>query len=237
MNKRNFTLTELLIAIAIIGVLATMITVASKHAVNKAQVAKCHVQMNALEVALEQFYQTYHKWPFDAASGLRHDTKVVNSKSEDMNFYLDNNASGTGWANGKSCYERMVCVLQAEDDGNVNVRKKSYLPTQNNQTGVYKDPWGNEYRIYVSPKHSGKIVIDADNSSDKKCVPGLSVDPIGEGTGPKKVVIHKNILIVSQGMDGKWNTSNDGIKDDDNEDNVYSVSTRWVDGIGHEITD
>lgn len=61
--RRGFTLIELLVVIAIIGVLASMILPALGKAKEKAQIAKCRVEMESIRGAIQQYQATYSRLP------------------------------------------------------------------------------------------------------------------------------------------------------------------------------
>ncbi len=61
--RSGFTLIELLVVIAIIGVLASMILPALGKAKEKAQIAKCRVEMESIRGAIQAYQGDYSRFP------------------------------------------------------------------------------------------------------------------------------------------------------------------------------
>jgi prepilin-type N-terminal cleavage/methylation domain-containing protein len=73
--RAGFTLVELLVVVAIIAILAGLITVAASRAIVTARVATIRTEINQLETALELYKQKYGEYPPDftnAAAVTRH---------------------------------------------------------------------------------------------------------------------------------------------------------------------
>lgn len=65
-NRRGFTLTELLIVIAIIGVLASLITAAAINAMRRAREARIQLEINQVSQALDTFNTDLNSYPPNA---------------------------------------------------------------------------------------------------------------------------------------------------------------------------
>ena len=63
--RNGFTLTELLIVIAIIGMLAALVTVAASAAMSAAKRSAIRMQLSQLDMALEQYRQEFGEYPPD----------------------------------------------------------------------------------------------------------------------------------------------------------------------------
>ncbi|HHV62230.1 MAG TPA: prepilin-type N-terminal cleavage/methylation domain-containing protein [Firmicutes bacterium] len=62
-DERAFTLVELLIVLAIIGVLATIAVPSITKAVDGARLKACQANISAIEAAAELFYTDYGRYP------------------------------------------------------------------------------------------------------------------------------------------------------------------------------
>ena len=78
----------------------------------------------------------------------------------------------------------------------MNKRKVVFL--EGKEEGVFTDPWGNDYDVYLDGDGDGKLNVD---------IEGLSGKPW-----------RKDIIIRSPGPDGDINTF---------EDNAYSLPVLW----------
>lgn len=65
MSKRSFTLIELMVVIAIIGVLGTMVAPAVGESINKARVAKVVALAHTLETACDAYFMDTGSYPLD----------------------------------------------------------------------------------------------------------------------------------------------------------------------------
>ncbi|MFA4996090.1 MAG: prepilin-type N-terminal cleavage/methylation domain-containing protein [Patescibacteria group bacterium] len=62
-SKRAFTLIELLVVVAIIGILATIVSLNIVGAQEKSKVAKAVEQINTVEKAVKMYYADVYDWP------------------------------------------------------------------------------------------------------------------------------------------------------------------------------
>jgi type II secretory pathway pseudopilin PulG len=215
-RRRNFTLVELLVVIGIIAVLAGMLMAGIMYAPAKAQRAKAQAEITTLVNAIKQYESTYGVLPIPPGALERdsdhkpRDGKLLNSEE------------------GSTDYKKMILILQADTDNSdytdalkkKNKRNTKFLDIQGNESGVYKDPWGKDYNVYMDATYDGKI--DLGSSSDG--IPGLNVSDN---------VYRYTVIVYSKGNDRKeWKTA----KDKSNEDNVYSFPTTWSSETGHNIS-
>ncbi len=189
MNRKHFTLTELLMAIAIIVILAALAIPTSISAIKKAENAKAVSEMNTLMEALKNYETTYGAIPVKQLLGaIGQDDEVP--RAED-------NASDT--AQESDTYTTLIQVLQGENkeisSKKLNPRKIKFLDVQENTEGVYLDPWGHKYFIVLDGDYDGKI-----KTKDIE-IPGL----------PKNIILHQSIIIWSEGPDGNQKEVSDNL--------------------------
>ena len=95
---RGFTLLEIMVVIAIIGMLATAVSVAVMSYMKKAKVKTCSIQLNTLAQALNQYYLDENDYPSsldDLAKGK--DALVKEKQLKDpwgQEFIYNSSASG-----------------------------------------------------------------------------------------------------------------------------------------------
>lgn len=214
-RRRNFTLVELLVVIGIIAILAGMLMAGIMYAPAKAQKAKAQAEITTLVNAIKQYESTYGVLPIPAGaleeSNKPKDGKLPNSDDSGTNYY-----------------KQMILILQADTDNSdytaalkkKNKRNTKFLDVQGNDSGVFTDPWGNDYNVYLDATYDGKI--DLGSSSDG--IPGLNATDN---------VYRYTVVIFSKGNDRK---SSKTASDKYNEDNVYSFPTTWSSSTGHNIS-
>lgn len=76
-KKIGFTLIELIVVIAIIGLLSTVGLVALKSAREKSRDTKRIADIKTIETALELFYSTYNRYPDNVNDGISTEGEVV----------------------------------------------------------------------------------------------------------------------------------------------------------------
>ena len=164
--RYNFTLTEVLTVIAIIGILAAITTPIVIMSRDRGRVTQAQGDITAIITALKQLEADYHKV-------LNKDNKIGNkaaSVSSDV-------ATVTGDA-----YDAMITELSAPKNTgltvSVNKRKKVYLdpkkefdPTASyagQSEALYRDPWGNAYVVYLKVTRNDELAIPG----TPKTIPG-----------------------------------------------------------------
>ena len=209
-RRRNFTLVELLVVIGIIAILAGMLMAGIMYAPAKAQKAKAQAEITTLLNAIKQYESAYGVLPIPSgAIDANKDGKLKNA--DDSSNY----------------YKQMILILQADTDNSdytaalkkLNKRNTKFLDIQGNDSGVFTDPWGNDYNVYVDATYDGKIDLGSGNG-----IPGLNVS---------NNVYRYNVVIYSKGNDRKQSNT---ASDKTNEDNVYSFPTTWSSDTGHNIS-
>ena len=166
--RHNFTLTEVLTVIAIIGILAAITTPVVIMSRDRGRVAQAQGDITAITTALKQLEADYHKVIGTGNKFGNTDTGITVTSEV---------ATVTG--NG---YNAMIAELSAPKNTgltvSVNKRKKIYLDPKKEfdpsaaytgQTAaLYRDPWGNPYVVYIKVTRDEQLAIPGTS----KTIPG-----------------------------------------------------------------
>ena len=149
MHKNSFTLTELLMAIGIIVILAAIAIPSTISAIKKAEMAKAQAEMTTLVEALKNYESTYGVLPLKCLGATPADGKI----------------SGTDGTH--TAYETLIRILQGE---NLTVNGKAMNNRQvvfldGKDEGTFPDPWGNDYYVLLDGDGDGKL--DPTNPDDE----------------------------------------------------------------------
>ena len=179
--RHNFTLTEVLTVIAIIGILASITTPIVIMSRDRGRVAQAQGDITAIVTALKQLDADYHRV---IGNGNKFGNKDV---------YVDDNLAiipekigDTEADNSKkekiAVYNAMIAELSAPKNSDltvsVNKRKKIYLDPKkefdpsSSYAGqgdtLYRDPWGNPYEVYIKITRDEQLAIPGTS----KTIPG-----------------------------------------------------------------
>lgn len=150
-NSKAFTLIELLIVIAIIGILMALLFPALKGVLEAARKAKAKNDVVQLAIAVKGYENEYGKLP----------TAVVSAD--------DASEASQGWfqgpQTGSQSNKEIVKVLMGEDYNGLNPRKIVFIegrPAKGGDTpkdgvaadGVFYDPWGIPYAIKMDTSYN-----------------------------------------------------------------------------------
>lgn len=141
MHKNSFTLTELLMAIGIIVILAAIAIPSTISAIKKAEMAKAQAEMTTLVEALKNYESTYGVLPLKCLGASPADGKI------------------SGTSGSYSAYETLIRILQGENltvNGKaMNKRQVAFLDGKDE--GTFPDPWGNDYYVLLDGDGDGKL--------------------------------------------------------------------------------
>lgn len=157
-NRHNFTLTEVLTVIAIIGILAAITTPVVIMSRDRGRVAQAQGDITAIVTALKQMHADYGK-----VVGAVGQTGVVTV----------------------SDYNAMIAELSVPKNSgftkknpvSVNKRKKIYLdpkkefdpslPYAGQEAALYRDPWGKPYVVKINANFDDSLAVNT-----KVTIPG-----------------------------------------------------------------
>ena len=202
MKRYNFTLTELLVTIGIIIILAGLAIPAVLVAQQKGRVTAAKADMNAILTALKGVEGTYHKMvntskKFGDVSA--NDSDIYLSKTIDSKSYKFIRLGDKGKADSLKAYNYFILELTnpkvlASDEININRRKMTFLDPKSeydpatgsnaaaniaaNEEQLWRDPWGNPYVILINADFSG-VIPNPVNSAK-----ALSANAIAYSFGP-----------------------------------------------------
>ena len=217
MKRYNFTLTELLVTIGIIIILAGLAIPAVLVAQQKGRVTAAKADMNAILTALKGVEGTYHKMVNGGTSA-----KFANKSAAK---YPATGSVGIrlGGTDAADAYDNFIVELSDPSHadlingsgkfiGNINRRKIKFLdpksdydPSEtiavNSENGnLWRDPWGNRYVLIINTDFSGKLPRPYDTNK----------------------FLAANAIMYSFGPDGEDNSGQSTDYDDNDGDDICS---------------
>ncbi len=176
-GRRNaqggFTLIEMLVVIAIIGILAAITVPGIGKARKVALKRRAMMEMNSIKLAVHQFYEDHHYMPW----GDPHDSNQARV-GDDV------------WTASGGDQDRVIQWLTGD-----NPKQKAYLQVPeksrlDSSSYQFNDPWGDFYRIGMDRNMDGAIQPDAgsgggDYVQDQVLVYSLG-DPAAQPRTPLK---------------------------------------------------
>lgn len=239
--QQGMTLIEVLVVIAIIGILAGMLFPALAAAKRKAQVAKARKEIQDMKLAIEAFKSQYSIWPMtSAARGAG--VPDFTFGTYNIGAYAANESDlnpGIGYQSNNS---ELMFILMSEAHNTYNPnfannpQKKVFLnpPRDNVADGgagigpsrIFLDPWLNPYIITVDANYDGttqdpfycRASITQPTTGGPNGIGGLVSK---SGLSTNDFVFRGEVMIWSMGPDAKadYNTKADeGV----NKDNILS---------------
>jgi len=149
----GFTLTELLVVISIIGLLAGLMAVGVPRAMEAAKKAKAKADLTAIVAAVKAYRQEYGRWPCRS---------IDLTRDEYFTWY----GPPTDLADGKVLFR----ILSGEnisfsgDSVLMNPKEVAFLEgvtksagRRDTSGGTFTDPWGNQYSVKMDTDESGGL--------------------------------------------------------------------------------
>ncbi len=181
--RSSFTLVELLAVIAIIAILAGLITPAVISAQQKGRVTQAKADMKTLTAAIKGLEGTYNKLvnvSSDKADFAGKKVSVTTKKDSSLGDAMYIRFGGL--EDDVDAYDNFIVELSdpqnpevfKSEKPNVNIRRKVFLDAKSgydpskkpadNAASLWLDPWGNRYIIMINTNFSNRIPSPADNS-------------------------------------------------------------------------
>lgn len=159
MKRHSFTLIELLIVIAIIGVLSSLIFVAYRPVRESVRRTTAKQECVSIETALLTYYSDFYQWPGQSGKLSNALNKLMGQNDRDK-YYLEANRSYTE-SNGQNYYDPWDRDYNIEisasgntyftPSGGANVYKKCGVWS-------YGGPEGDEGNFLYDAYHEGRAV-------------------------------------------------------------------------------
>lgn len=219
----GFTLVELLIVIAIIGILASMLLVVINRAELAAKKAQTKLDIKVIETAIADYESIYSHFPVS--------TNVQQSGSANITYGgIYNNSSGIQWppspapANYEPSNSDVISILldlttfpgsggaTVNVNHQLNAQQRIFLNAKmvgdTSSPGIgtdlnYRDPWGNPYIISINLNGNNQCE-DAFYASPAVSASGLN-GLVSQADG--NYAFHGNIMVWSMGPNGPFNQS------------------------------
>lgn len=148
-EENAFTLTELLVTISIIGLLAGLISVAVPKAMEAGKKAKARSELTAIVAAVKAYKQEYGRWPAQEPID-------TDAQGEFQAWYGPSKHSRDGTTKGPL----LMRILSGENisggqwPGPMNPKFVRFLEGADSE-GNFKDPWGMQYCVKMDVNESG----------------------------------------------------------------------------------
>ncbi len=196
--KKSFTMVEMLVVIAVIGILAGILVPVLGNATNKARITQARADINNLMTAIKSYESTYNSLPCAYEKNHKASTKDGEKGFAKENNYLfwhgyfDNSGQPDNTAKDSKAYDIFMQELAQVDmipekDGGVaplatanwvsngsehyynNRGLKLLEVSQNFPEKGFVDPWGNRYAIILNDGYAKNgIIFQRGQSSDRQ---------------------------------------------------------------------
>jgi len=187
--KKGFTLIEMVVVVAIIALLAGLLTPLLFNYLDEANEAATREEMASIRTAIMSYYEHVNKWPptwvtdgsGEAFSGLR--MLVATQTTRGYLLPCDSSGKPYTYAAPESGY----------DPSKGSGWNGPYI-AEGQEEGLYRDAWDNKYAYVSYPDY---YVVYYDPSSDR---PSLGLESAGYEAVPVQAL---RVFIASKGRDQK----------------------------------
>ena len=148
--KKGFTLVEMLVVIAILGILMAMMVPAAGMILKRAKVSQAKTDARVVATVLMKYYAEYNRWPSIATnSASQHLT------DKDWVTVMSPAPSHDGDSSGGDNFKRIIFFEPSA----------GALATEGLDAGAFVDPWGKPYEYLVDQDHNG-LITSPENSKE-----------------------------------------------------------------------
>ena len=205
-KNNGFTLVDLLVVIAIVGILAAILFPAINQGIKRAEITRAKQEMNHIIAAVKAYYAEYSKMPtpdtngdadhtFGGKEDISKSSGRVKPQNVVMNILRDVDAQGNM---NHTNNPRRIAFLDAPESS-LSDTDKGYDLAE----GYYLDPWGNPYIICMDTDYDSQTYF-SDLQSPPAPAPGIwkrgtTVSVCSYGAGPYDKT--NTFLIMPEGVE------------------------------------
>jgi prepilin-type N-terminal cleavage/methylation domain-containing protein len=166
-QQTGFTLLELLVVIAVIGILVALLFPAVNAALNKAKRVAASTEVKGIETAMKKYYQEYTGWPNTTPFGIPDaEPRALPVKG------------------------RVVTMLKGINENANNVKRLPFIDfTHTNNVGDPINPWGSKDPSKNTYKHYYYVKFDTDFDNMIRAGGGAAPDNLPRGSVPANVIV------------------------------------------------
>jgi type II secretory pathway pseudopilin PulG len=182
-------LIELLVVLAIIGVLATILLPAINGAMKKGKVARCKTEVADLEGAIKRFYAEYNKMPLPKGSKFGDAENGFTDLQQAQIIQVLLNLDDGGWPGGKRNTKQMP-FLDISPSAFWIASQNRYAKTIVEMEAAlasgqpYCDPWKQPYGILMDLNMDDRITGSKFAPEIRAKVAVYSIGENGDGNNP-----------------------------------------------------
>ncbi len=144
-HKRGFTLVELLVVIAVVGILASLVSVGVSGALDKAKMTKAQNDVASIAAAWRAYYAEYNTWPVNNASVVGNGAPVVMSQE------ACNILTGLDTVDNPRALSFIEIPLKDRQNKGANVPPSA--------RGEFWDPWKRPYGYVLDHDNDDRVTV------------------------------------------------------------------------------